>query len=288
MEPVARLGLHGRVHGVRYPRAAIGELDRAGIVWAGWLPNVHVPDVFGRFRATVHIPRVIPRFDLVFTYGGGPPVVEAYRGLGARECVPVYNAVDPDTHHPADADPRFAGHLAFLGNRLSDREARVDTFFLSVARARPDLSFVLGGSGWTPHELPANVRHAGHVYTHQHNALNCSALAAILDVSRESMARIGYSPATRISEGAGAAACLITDAWEGIESFFEPDREVLVARDGRDVIGYLDGLTPDRAREIGRCARRRALAEHTHEHRAAHVEELLAGGRRTGGIQCAS
>jgi spore maturation protein CgeB len=122
--------------------------------------------------------------------------------------------------------------------------------------------------------MPENVRHLGHVFTTEHNAFNCTPLA-VLNIARDSMADIGFSPATRVFEAAGAAACLITDAWEGIELFLEPDREVLVARDGRDVAEHVRSLTPQRAREIGAAALRRVLAEHTYAHRGAQVDALL-------------
>jgi spore maturation protein CgeB len=122
--------------------------------------------------------------------------------------------------------------------------------------------------------MPANVRHLGHVYTHQHNAFNCTPLA-VLNVARDSMADVGFSPATRVFEAAGAAACLITDAWEGIEQFLTPGEEVLVARDGQDVADHLAALTPDRARAIGRAALQRVLAEHTYAHRGAEVDALF-------------
>lgn len=218
----------------------------------------------------------IPQYDLVLTYGGGEAVVRAYRALGARDCVPVYNAVDPRTHHPAPPDPRFAAELGFLGNRLPDRETRVHDFFLDVAAGRPAWRFVIGGSGWHDMQLPQNVTRAGHVYTHDHNAFNCTPLA-VLNISRDSMARYGFSPATRIFEAAGAGACLITDAWAGIAAFLEPGREVLVAQSGAEVAAHLDTLGPDRAREIGRAACRRVLAQHTYAHRADLVERLLSG-----------
>jgi spore maturation protein CgeB len=218
--------------------------------------------------------RALDGLDLVLTYGGGPPVIEAYRGFGAAECVPVYNALDPATHHPVEADPRFAADLAFLGNRLPDREARVDQFFLEPAATLPDRQFLIGGNGWETKAIPANVRHLGHVYTHEHNAFNCTPLA-VLNVARDSMADIGFSPATRVFEAAGAGACLITDAWEGIELFLQPHEEVLVARDGRDVIDHLRNLTPERASTIGKSALQRVLREHTYAHRGAQVDTIL-------------
>jgi spore maturation protein CgeB len=216
----------------------------------------------------------LPSLDMVLTYGGGDPVVRAYEGFGAATCVPVYNALDPATHHPVAPDPRFACDLAFLGNRLPDRETRVEEFFLRPAETLSDRKFLIGGNGWETKDMPANVRHRGHVFTAEHNAFNCTP-RAVLNVARDSMANVGFSPATRVFEAAGAAACLITDAWEGIELFLEPDAEVLVARDGQDVVEHLSALTPERAEAIGRAALERVLAEHTYDKRAAEVDALL-------------
>lgn len=218
--------------------------------------------------------RRLPEFDLVFTYGGGPPVVMAYERLGARRCVPIYNALDPETHHPVEPDSRFAADLAFLANRLPDREGRAREFFFEVASSLAKKSFLLGGNGWEPHRLPTNVAYVGHVYTKDHNAFNSTPLA-VLNVARDSMADVGYSPATRVFEAAGAGACIITDAWKGIENFLEPGREILVARDGGEVADLLTGLDAARARAMGEAARRRVLAEHTYERRAAEVVEAL-------------
>jgi spore maturation protein CgeB len=219
--------------------------------------------------------RLVPAFDLVLTYGGGDPVVERYTDLGARVCVPVYNAVDPDTHHPAAPETRFDADLAFLGNRLPDRERRVDEFLLVAAARLPGRSFFLGGSGWgTRAGLPANVRLLGHVGTEEHNAFNSTPLA-VLNVTRDSMVANGWSPATRVFEAAGAGACLITDAWPGIEDFLEPGREVLVAHDGADVARHVEELDRERARTIGAAALGRVLREHTYAQRAEQVEELL-------------
>jgi spore maturation protein CgeB len=220
--------------------------------------------------------QLIPRYDAVFTYGGGDPVIRAYEALGARLCVPIYNALDPSTHHPVLPDPRFACDLGFLGNRLPDREARVEDFFLRPATLLPERRFLLGGNGWNEREVPPNVTRLGHVYTHEHNAFNVTA-RAVLNVNRESMARYGFSPPTRVFEAAGAAACIITDAWEGIELFLDPDREVLVAKDGAAVAEHLAALTPERARKLGDAAHRRVLAEHTYAHRAVEVEHVLNG-----------
>ena len=220
---------------------------------------------------------LLPRLDAVLTYGGGPPVIAAYRALGARHCVPIYNALDPATHHPVPPDPRFTADLAFLANRLPDRERRVEQFFLGAAARCPAQSFLLGGNGWHDKPMSANVRAIGHVGTADHNAFNCSAKAA-LNVARDSMAQVGFSPATRGFEAAGAGACLITDHWDGIDQFLEPGTEILVARDGQDVAAHLQSLTPERARTIGEAARQRVLRDHTYTQRAAIVDRLLRHG----------
>jgi spore maturation protein CgeB len=221
---------------------------------------------------------LVPRYALVLTYGGGPRVVDAYRALGARDCVPIYNAVDPDTHHPGVPDRRFAGDLGLLANRLPDRETRIEAFFFSAAARLPDRRFVLGGNGWAGKPMPPNVTAVGHVFTGDHNAFNAST-RAVLNVNRADMAAVGFSPATRIFEAAGAAACLITDAWEGIEQFLAPGTEILCARDGSEVAAHVEALTPTRARAIGAAARRRVLAEHTYAHRVDTLLELLDGCR---------
>jgi spore maturation protein CgeB len=223
---------------------------------------------------------LIARYDLILTYGGGEPVVSAYRGLGARECVPIYNALDPHTHHPVPPEERYSGLLGFLGNRLPDREQRVRQFFFAAAARLPAETFLLGGNGWDAGcGAPANVRLLGHVYSRDHNAFNCTP-RAVLNINRDSMARFGFSPPTRVFEAAGAGACLITDEWPGIEAFLEPGREVLVARDGAEVAALAGALSAERAGQIGQAALRRVLAEHTYAHRARELERILLAGAR--------
>jgi spore maturation protein CgeB len=218
--------------------------------------------------------QLIPQYDMILTYGGGDPVVNAYEALGAKKCVPIYNALDTATHFPVEPDEKFACDLAFLGNRLPDREARVDEFFFKPAAATPASKFMIGGSGWGDKQMSGNVTYIGHVYTKDHNAFNCTP-KAVLNISRESMARYGFSPATRVFEAAGAGACIITDYWEGIDFFFEPEKEILVATDGAEVATILANLTDEQAKAIGQAAYSKVLSEHTYSHRAEQLEQLL-------------
>jgi spore maturation protein CgeB len=218
--------------------------------------------------------KLIPNYDLILTYGGGQPVINAYEALGAQRCIPIYNALDTDIHYKTEKQQKYKCDLAFLGNRLPDREERMDSYFFSVAEALPEKEFILGGSGWETKGMPENIRYLGHIYTGDHNAFNASP-RAVLNINRESMAEMGFSPATRIFEAAGAGACIITDDWEGLELFLEPGEEVLVARSGEEVAELFKTLTAEKADAIGQAAYRRIRAEHTYQHRAQKADQIF-------------
>ena len=217
---------------------------------------------------------LIPQYDFIFTYGGGYAVVENYLRLGAKYCFPIYNALDSDTHFHVSPEERFRCDLAFVGNRMPDREARVEQFFLAAAEQAPGFQFLLGGEGWGGKRLPQNVRWIGHVGTAHHNVINCSA-RMVLNINRESMAKVGFSPPTRVFEAAGAGACLITDHWMGVEHFFNPGTEILVAKDASDVVEHLRSTSSEEARAISSRMRARALRDHTYEARAQKVHQIL-------------
>ncbi|QJR80589.1 glycosyltransferase [Alteromonas pelagimontana] len=251
--------------------------DSTTIFW-----DVDAPATLARVKENANDPfrELIPEYDMVLTYGGGNPVIDEYTKLGAQYCQPIYNALDPSTHHPVEPDSRFSSALlGFLGNRLPDREARVKEFFFKPAQQLHDKQFLLGGSGWedVAQTIP-NLDYAGHIYTRDHNAFNCSPLA-VLNINRDSMAATGFSPPTRVFEAAGAAACLIMDYWQGVEQFLEPDTEVLVARNGDEVTAHLQNLSVERAKSIGQAARARVLAEHTYSHRAEQFEQIMKAER---------
>ena len=238
--------------------------------------DVDAPATLARVEENLRDPfrTLILQYDFIFTYGGGQPVVDHYREFGAKNCYPIYNAIDPDSHFPVPPDPRLKCDLAFLGNRMPDREERVEHFFFAAAEQAPEFQFLLGGEGWGGKTMPANVRWIGHVGTAQHNAINSSA-RMVLNINRQSMAKVGFSPPTRVFEAAGAAACLITDAWLGVEHFFEPGREILVAHDAGEVVRYLRDIRPEQAHSIGGALNQRAVRDHTYQLRARQVDEIL-------------
>ena len=250
----------------------------------------HARDLLGRRRAGDARPRgapirddpfraLIPRYDLVLTYGGGEPVRRAYRGARrARSACRSTTRSIPTTHYPVPPDPRFAAR-----SRLSrqspagPRGARRGVLpRAGGAAARASASCSAAAAGATSRCRPTSATSV--TSTRAITTRSTATPRAVLNVSRDSMARYGFSPATRVFEAAGAGACLITDAWEGIERFLEPGREILVARDGAEVAEHARRRsTPKRARGDRRGRAPPRAREHTYAQRAAQVEALLDG-----------
>lgn len=256
------------------PRVAFWDVDAPATLAALEADEADEADEAAAAAPMPGLRRHLCSYDFVFTYGGGPPVVERYLRLGARCCYPVYNGLDPDTHFPEPPVDAWRSDVMFLGHRLPDREERVQRFFLGAARRDPQHQYLLAGEGWEGAEVGANVRRCGYVSPSQHNRLNASA-RLVVNLNRDSMARAGFSPPTRIFEAAGAAATIVSDAWAGMALFFEPGREILLASGPDDIRDYAAGLAPAAAALMGQRARQRALADHTYARRAARVHRLL-------------
>jgi spore maturation protein CgeB len=252
--------------------------------------DVDAPATIHRMRADRNdaLRHSTRHYDAILTYGGGAKAREGFLEFGAGAYYSMYNGLDPETHHPVEPDPELACDVAFLGNRLPDREARVEELFLRAAMLMPGHRFLLGGEGWADKPMPSNVRYIGHVPTADHNRFNCSA-DMVLNINRASMADFGFSPPTRVFEVAGAGTCLLCDDWPGIADCFEPGEEILVVRNAEDVARTLHEHDTAARRLIGRAFRNRALRDHTYAFRAAQADfafrECLARRKGKAGRQ---
>ncbi len=217
---------------------------------------------------------LLSRYDLVFTHAGGRALERKYADLGARLCLTVHPALDPLTHFPVPSSPTWQSDLSLLANWRADREPSVRELFFRAAEQLRDRTFVLGGSDWDDVEVPTNVRTIGHVYTAEHNGFHAGA-RAVLAIACDELSVRGWSPPARLFEAAGAGACIVTNAWEGLDDFLEPDREVLVAKDAAAVAEIVRTLDPVRARTIGAAARARVLSHHTYAQRAQLVDSIF-------------
>lgn len=242
--------------------------------------DVDTPATVSRMNGDVAdpFPASLRRYSGVISYCGGAEAEADYRRHGAQNYFVVPNGLDPETHFPVSADPALACDLVFLGNRLPDREARVEELFLRAAALAPEFRFLLGGEGWGDKPLPANVRWLGHVPTALHNRVNSSA-RMVLNINRASMATYGYSPPTRIFEVAGAGAALLCDAWPGVEAFFAPEGEELeVVCSAEDVVAALRRHDAASARAMGQRLLARALRDHTYAERAMRIDRAMRHG----------
>ena len=215
-------------------------------------------------------------YHLVFSYTGGAALEQLSSRLGAQRVAPLYGSVDLETHYPVEPSPRYEAGLSYLGTYAADRQAMLETLFVEPARAMPEERFLLGGSQY-PEEFPwtPNMHYAGHVTPPEHPQFYCSAKLN-LSVTRKAMARMGYCPSGRLFEAAACAAPVLTDAWQGLDRFFEPGREILVATTTEEAVDHLSRSEAD-LRAIGKSARERVLDEHTADHRALEFEAALDG-----------
>ena len=226
-------------------------------------------------EAVPYLPREgLGRFDLVLSYTGGRALDALRRELGARRAEPLYGHVDPEAHRPVEAPDRYRADLSYLGTYAADRQATLESLFLEPARLRPERRFMVGGAGY-PVEFPwrDNIWFLQHLPPAEHPAF-FSGSRLTLNVTRANMAAWGWCPSGRLFEAAACGAPVLSDCWEGLEGFFEPGAEILLAESTGAAVAALD-LDPAETARIGAAARRRVLAEHTSAHRAAELLVLL-------------
>jgi spore maturation protein CgeB len=215
-------------------------------------------------------------FDLVLSFTGGRSLDELKRVLGARRTAPLYGSADPELHAPARRDPRYGGCLGYLGTYAADRAEGVRRFFGEPARCRPDGRFVLAGPRygedfpWQP-----NIFYMSHLIPQEHAAFYCSTRLT-LNVTRRAMAESGYCPSGRLFEATACGAAVLSDWWEGLDRFFKPGAEILIAHETEDVLNALDRSAEELAR-IAQAGRERTLAEHSATARAMDFENILQG-----------
>lgn len=210
-------------------------------------------------------------FDLVLSYTGGRALDELRNRLGARRAVPLYGHVDPRVHRPAPPADRFRADLSYIGTYAGDRQKTLEALFMEPARRLPDHGFVIAGAQYPQHfPWTDNIRFVRHLPPGQHPAFYGSSRLT-LNVTRAAMAEMGWCPSARLFEAAACGCPLLSDRWEGLDTFFEPGREILVAEGSGDAMAAL-ALSDGELRALATAARERALEEHTADRRA---EELL-------------
>lgn len=230
-------------------------------------------NVLGRQGTVEYIPSYgLAPFDLVLSYTGGKALTELSMQLGARCVAPLYGSVDPCAHHRVQTDSRFASDFSYLGTYAADRQAEVEELFIRPAHQLLHKRFCIGGAMY-PRDFPwsDNIFFLHHVPPPEHPAFYSSSKLT-LNVTRATMAEMGYCPSGRLFEAAACGTPIVSDCWEGLDKFFEPGKEIFIARTAQDVIRVLD-RDPDELRSVSAASQQRVLSEHTAAHRG---EELIA------------
>jgi spore maturation protein CgeB len=223
----------------------------------------------------------LPAFDLVLSWTGGAALQQLESEFGARMARPLFGCVDPDDYYPVQPDERFRCALSYMGTYAADRQHKLDALFLEPARRMPHEQFLLAGTmypwSW---QWPQNVRRFDHVAPADHPALYCAARLT-LNLTRAEMAASGYCPSGRLFEAAACGAPVVSDWFDGLDAFFAPGEEILVAKTSEDVMAAL--FQPeDELTQIGRAAQRRTLDAHTGMDRA---RQMLAYFEEANGAQ---
>lgn len=220
----------------------------------------------------------IPEFDLVLSFTGGKALSALEEGYLARMVRPLYGCVDPDDYRRVAPVPKFQCDLSYMGTYSADRQAKVDTLLLEPSRRHPEKLFLLAGSlypwNW---EWPENVRRMEHVAPADH-ARFYSSSRVTLNITRGEMAANGWCPSGRFFEAAACGTPLITDAWDGLDSFFDLQSELRVVASAEDVEAAL-GVSDDELQSMAAQARQRTLDEHTGNVRARQLVQYLEEAR---------
>ncbi|MBW3625660.1 MAG: glycosyltransferase [Armatimonadetes bacterium] len=214
-------------------------------------------------------------FDLVLSYTGGDALTQLKNRLGARRVAPLYGSVDPEVHYPVAPREEFQADFSYLGTYAEDRQAALEAFFIEPARRLPGKRFLIGGAQY-PEDFPwsDNIFFVRHIPPPDHPAFFSSS-PLTLNITRRAMAEMGYCPSGRLFEAAACGTALLSDAWEGLDAFYTPGSEILLARKTDDAMQALERSREELAR-IAHAARERTLDEHTCDRRAQDLEQALA------------
>lgn len=224
-------------------------------------------------------------FDIYFSFTGGPILRELEEKCGAKRAVPLYCSFDPDRYRMSEPEARFRCDLSYMGTYAADRQPKLEMLLCDAASELPHNSFIVAGPQY-PADIrwPKNVKRIIHLEPKFHPPFYSSSRFT-LNLTRKDMIDAGYSPSVRLFEAAGCGAVIISDTWQGIETFFTPGKEILLAESSQAVITYLTELTESEARAIGLRAQERVIAEHSAEKRAIQFEDSV--GAKALARQCA-
>jgi spore maturation protein CgeB len=217
----------------------------------------------------------VSAFDLYFSFTGGPMLHQIEAKFRARRAVPLYCSFDPSRYRLCEMEPKYRCDLSYMGTYAADRQEKLEQLLCQPARLLPEKTFIVAGPQYPSKiQWSSNIKHIIHLEPKFHPPFYCSSRFT-LNLTRKQMAAVGYSPSVRLFEAAGCGAAIVSDCWRGIETFFTPGQEILLATSREEVISYLENIGEMEARAIGQRAQERVLAEHSAERRAIQFEQFV-------------
>ncbi len=218
----------------------------------------------------------IPGFAAYLSFTGGPALRELEEQFGARRAVPFYCSVDTDLYHPTAERDEFRCDLSYLGTYASDRQSKLMRLLDGSAGLLPDRRFLVAGPQYPAAiDWQSNVKRIMHVSPPDHPSFYSSSRFT-LNLTRQDMIAVGYSPSVRLFEASACGTAIVSDNWAGLEEFFTPEKEILLPGDTEELAGLLREMPDSERRQIGVSARARILAAHTSQHRAVEFEQIVA------------
>jgi spore maturation protein CgeB len=222
-------------------------------------------------------PRQLPAFTLYLSFTGGPTLDFLERELGSPSARPLYCSFDPGLYYPEETEP--AWDCGYLGTYSDDRQPTLETLLLEPARQWPEGRFIVAGPQYPGHIVwPANVHREIHISPAGHRSFY-NAQRFTLNVTRADMVRAGWSPSVRLFEAAACGVAIVSDWWDGLDSFLTPGKEIFISRSPVETLALLKQLPEAERRAAGARARMRVLQHHTAAHRAAELEKYVCDAR---------
>jgi spore maturation protein CgeB len=217
---------------------------------------------------------LIPKYDLYLSFTGGPTLRRLEREFGSPKALPLYCSVDPELYYP-EPDRARKWEMGYLGTYSIDRQPTLERLMLRPAKKLPKRKFVVAGPQYPAEiEWPGNVKRIEHLPPAKHRAFY-NQQGFTLNVTRADMIKAGYSPSVRLFEAAACGVPIISDAWRGLDTFFEPGEEILIAHSSDEALAYLKHVGESERRQIGAAARAKVLSRHTAAKRAAELESYV-------------
>jgi spore maturation protein CgeB len=218
--------------------------------------------------------KLIPQYDIYFSFTGGPVLEKLEKVYGSPMARALYCSFDPDMYYPMPACEK-KWDLGYLGTYSEDRQPPLESLMLKAAQNMEEKKFIVAGPQY-PYGIrwPHNIERVDHIAPEFHcNFYNSQRFT--LNITRQDMIKAGYSPSVRLFEAAACGVPIISDYWQGIETFFEPEMEILISKNSAETQKYLKELTEEEIRSIGMRAKAKVMEKHTASHRAAELESAV-------------